>query len=85
MKSLFKDCSSLISLPNISKWNVENVKDMDQMFSGCSSLLIIPNITKWKLNKSIRVDNLFNDITLLVYNKSSELSSFKFSSNKNMC
>ena len=31
---IIKDCSSLKSLPNISKWNTENVTDMSYMFSS---------------------------------------------------
>ena len=32
MHSMFKGCSSLISLPDISKWNTKNVTDMHSMF-----------------------------------------------------
>ena len=38
MSYLFSGCSSLISLPDISKWNVNNVNNMSFLFSGCSSL-----------------------------------------------
>ena len=36
---MFKGCSSLISLPDISKWNTNNVNHMDNMFSECLSLI----------------------------------------------
>ena len=36
------ECSSLISLPNISKWNANNMHI--SMFSGCLSLLLLPDI-----------------------------------------
>ena len=49
---MFKDCSSLISLPDISKWDITfalKLKDcsdtdlgMDGMFDGCSKSLKIP-------------------------------------------
>ena len=32
----------LSSLPDISKWNTENVKKMGGMFSGCNQNLNIP-------------------------------------------
>ena len=44
---MFYGCSSLSSLPDISKWNTINVNYMASMFCGCSSLLSLPNISKW--------------------------------------
>ena len=38
MSNMFKECSSLLSLPDISKWNTNNVIDMSYIFYGCSSL-----------------------------------------------
>ena len=39
LKYLFYKCSSLSSLPDISKWNTNNVTDMSSMFYDCYSLL----------------------------------------------
>ena len=47
MSYMFDCCSSLSSLPDISKWNTINVKDMSSIFFGCSSLLSLPDISKW--------------------------------------
>ena len=44
MSSMFEGCSSLSNLPDISKWNTNNVTSMYDMFSGCSNLLNIPII-----------------------------------------
>ena len=41
-------CTSLISIPDISKWNTDNVIDMNFMFSDCSSLDNLPDISKRK-------------------------------------
>lgn len=38
MRSMFEDCSALVSLDNVKNWNTSNVVDMETMFSGCSSL-----------------------------------------------
>ena len=49
MNSMFSDClflSSLKSLPNISKWNINKVIDMSDMFDNCSSLKSLPDISK---------------------------------------
>jgi surface protein len=42
MSCMFDGCSSLSSLPDISKWNTSNVTDMSYMFSGCNKSLKIP-------------------------------------------
>ena len=34
---MFADCNSLSSLPDISKWDTNNVTDMNNMFAGCNS------------------------------------------------
>ena len=44
---MFYGCSSLSSLPDISKWNTNNVTDMSWMFLGCPSLSSLPDISKW--------------------------------------
>ena len=43
MSYMFYECSSLSSLPDISKWNTSNVTDMGGMFTGCKDSLIIPS------------------------------------------
>ena len=42
MNYLFKNCSSLKSLPDISKWDISKVKKMEDMFKGCPKSLVIP-------------------------------------------
>ena len=44
---MFFNCKSLPSLPDISKWKTNNVKDMSGMFSNCESLSSLPDISKW--------------------------------------
>jgi len=48
---MFTGCSSLISLPDLSKWNTNNVTKMIYMFRGCSSLISLPDLSKWNTNK----------------------------------
>ena len=47
MSCMFYNCSSLSSLPDISKWNTSNVTNMSYMFCNCSSLSSLPDISKW--------------------------------------
>ena len=36
MSEMFYECSSLLSLPDISKWNTKKVTNMSKMFYECS-------------------------------------------------
>ena len=50
---MFKDCSSLIELPeNIPKWKMEKAKSFRKMFKDCSSLKKIPDF------KGLKVQNI---------------------------
>ena len=71
MKSLFCDCSSLISLPDISKWDTNNVTDMSFIFSGCEKLNELPDISKWNINKVDKMEDMFEDCSssLIIPNK----------------
>ena len=63
---LFNECNSLISLPDISKWNISNVKDMSYMFNGCKSLESLPDISQWKTSKVKDMSFIFNGCKSLV-------------------
>ena len=43
---MFKGCSSLDSLPNISRLNTSEINNMNNTFEGCSSLISLPDISK---------------------------------------
>ena len=55
---MFENCRSLTKLPDISKWETNNVEDMSSMFSNCSNLKILPNITIWDTRKVKRLNNI---------------------------
>ena len=40
---MFKGCSSLKTLPDISKWDTKNIIDISSIFKGCSSLKQLPD------------------------------------------
>ena len=65
MSCLFYGCSSLISLPDISKWSVNNVNNMSYLFYGCSSLIYLPDISKWKVNNVNNMSYLFSGCSSL--------------------
>ena len=47
---MFYDCCSLISLPDIFKWNTSKIKNMSYMFYFCFELKSLPDISKWNTN-----------------------------------
>ena len=60
MSGMFNGCSSLSSLPDISKWNTSNVTNMSGMFYGCSSLSSLPDISKWNTSNVTDMRNMFD-------------------------
>ena len=61
ISSLFKDCSSLSSLPDISKWNTNNVIYMSYMFYECSSLSSLDGISNWKTENVTDMSYMLQD------------------------
>ena len=59
MSCVFCGCESLISLPDISKWNTSNVTNMSDMFCNCSSLNSLPDISIWNTKKLKEKTDMF--------------------------
>ena len=59
MNSMFSECKSLISLPDLSKWNTSNVTDMKAMFWECNSLISLPDISKWDTSNVTAMNHMF--------------------------
>ena len=60
---MFSGCESLISLPDISKWNINKGIDMFGIFDGCSSLISLPDISKWNTNIVTDMIDISNEYT----------------------
>jgi surface protein len=58
---MFHNCWSLNSFPNISNWNIFNVKNMSHMFHNCWSLKNIPGIEKWDLSNASNMSFMFHN------------------------
>jgi surface protein len=56
---MFLGCNSLISIPDISNWNVSNANYINSMFSECLSLVLTPNISKWDIKKKNILKGMF--------------------------
>ena len=65
MDGIFAGCSSLQFLPNISEWNINEVRDISNLFHGCSSIISLPDISKWNINNVINISGLFSGCSSL--------------------
>ena len=63
---MFSECSSLISLPDIYKWNTTNLINISGMFESCSSLISLPDISKWNTSNINDMSYLFNKCSFLL-------------------
>ena len=50
---------SLTSLPDISKWDLHSISDMENMFEYCENLTSIPDISKWDIHSVKAVREMF--------------------------
>ena len=50
MSYLFYGCKSLLSLPDISKWDFNDFIEMRGIFNRCESLISLPNISTRNIN-----------------------------------
>ena len=50
---MFCGCHSLISLPDISKWNTNNIEKINLIFYNCCKLISMPDISGWNTNIKI--------------------------------
>ena len=70
---MFFGCSSLSSLPDISKLNTNNVTDMSYMFHRCSSLSSLPDISKWNTTNVPKsyanINEIFYDCSNILFSK----------------
>ena len=67
MGSMFYKCRSLISLPDISKWNTANVNNMERMFYECRSLISLPDISKWNTANVNNMGSMYLGCKLTLY------------------
>ena len=63
---MFKGCSSIISLPDISKWNTENLENMSCLFEGCSSLISLSDLSEWNMKNINDISEMFKGCLSLI-------------------
>ena len=57
---MFYGCTSLKSLPDISKWDISNIKNISGLFGSCASLTSLPDLSKWNTTNVKNMRDLFN-------------------------
>ena len=65
--SMFYQCTSLLYLPDISKYDTSGITGMNDMFSNCSSLLFLPDISNWNTSKVEKFGEMFDNCTSLTF------------------
>ena len=66
MEKMFQGCISLVSIPDISSWDISNARYINSIFSLCESLSNIPDISKWDTSNVINMRAMFNKCELLI-------------------
>ena len=66
INEIFANCSSLISLPDISKWDTSKVIDMNKIFYNCRNLSSLSDISEWDTNNATNMDGMFFNCSSLI-------------------
>ena len=66
MSGMFYYCESLLSLPDIDKWNTSIIKDMNFIFRNCISLSSLPDISKWNTINVHNMSGIFSNCNSLL-------------------
>ena len=68
---MFYNCSSLKSLPDLSKWKIGKVIRITHIFYNCKNLKSLPDISKWNPVNLKDISGIFEGcsslISLLIY------------------
>jgi len=59
MSFIFYECSSLLSIPDISKWNTNNVINMSYLFGKCENIEYLPDISNFNTSNVKYMHGLF--------------------------
>ena len=65
MSFMFRNCSSLTRLPDLSEWKTWKVTNMEGIFSGCKSLNEIKGIQKWATDEVTNMKKIFSGCSSL--------------------
>ena len=66
MSHMFKDCSCLLYLPNLSELNTFYATDMSCLFYGCKLIEKLPDISKWNTSNVTNISYMFFNCSSLL-------------------
>ena len=61
ISSMFRDCTSLLFIPNLSEINTFRFTNFSQIFYGCTSLASLPDISNWNTFNVKSFDYMFGN------------------------
>ena len=61
MSYSFYHCESLLTLPDISTWNTDNLFYCNNLFSKCLSLAFLPKVDIWNTPSILDANNMFTE------------------------
>ena len=63
MSCMFQSCEQLLALPDIHKWNTENITHMSNLFNGCN-MTNLPDISKWDTRNVTHLNGIFSHLKM---------------------
>ena len=64
ISTIFDGCTSLISISDISKWNISKVTKMNRLFNQCQSLKSLPDISQWDTSNVTTMERFLINVIL---------------------
>ena len=65
IKCLFSGCKSLVSISDISNWDISRCSTISSLFKECSSLVFLSDISNWNTNNIKDVSYIFSGCSSL--------------------
>ena len=59
ISGIFDGCTSLLSISDISNWNISKSTKLDRLFKECTSLESLPDISGWDTSNATSMEMLF--------------------------
>ena len=63
MKRMFYECENLLSLNDLSSWNMKNITNTSNMFSFCSRIENISSLYNWDMSNVTNTSGMFTGCT----------------------
>ena len=61
MSYIFCGCNNLVSVGDLSNWDVSNVEYMTSIFNNCHYLKSVGDLSKWNVSKVKYMFGMFNN------------------------